>query len=446
MSEKKVLIDRFPGRTAQIEQLAVFLEEKKISQIPSLIIHGHRFTGKSSVLRGVLECFKADFVWIDCQDCFSQRILLERTIYELREIIGKNKEYELLRLEDFGGFTVSIQNLFLKTKWKSNVIMVFDHVEQLHQFKVTIPTIVLLRLAELSFVPYLTTVLITTSLDTLSWGSYHVPTIYFPPYSKSEFIEIMSLHKDSIVLLSNTLNFGNEITSADGINLWQKFCRIIWDTFGSVIEGDFDLFFSISKKLWPIFIEPIKEGKATNKDIIKLYKFSQQAAELSSSKAILEELSKLTYHKGFIHDFESQSVTDLSWASKYLIIASYLASYNPPKYDFALFSRFKDHTKKRKRIKKPTSTMISQRLIGPKSFVLERMLTIFLAIQSNEDILTFDIYTQIENLATLKMIIRTSLTSDKLDSASRWKVNVSWNFVQKIAKSVGFELEDYLIE
>ncbi|EMR08074.1 hypothetical protein PNEG_03514 [Pneumocystis murina B123] len=446
MNKKDKLKDRFPARTAQIEQLAIFLEEKKLAQIPSLIVHGHRFTGKTSVLRGVLECFEADFVWIDCQDCFSIRILLERTIYQLREIIGKNKQNESLKSDDFVTFTVAIQNLFLKAKWTSNVIVVFDHVEQLQHFKVTIPTIVLLRLAELSFVPYLTTVLITTSLDTLSWGSYHVPTIYFPPYSKSEFIEIMSLHKDSVALLSNTLNFEDEITSADVINLWQKFCKIIWDTFGSVIEGDFDLFFSVSKKLWLIFIEPIKEGKATKKDIIKLYKFSQYASELSSSKAILEELSKLTYHKALIHDFESQSVTDLSWTSKYLIIASFLASYNPPKYDFTLFSKFRDHTKKRKRIKKPTSAIISQRLIGPKSFVLERMLAIFLAIQSNEDILTSDIYTQIENLATLKMLIRTSLTSDKLDSASRWKVNVSWNFVQKIAKSVGFELEDYLIE
>lgn len=118
----------------------------------------------------------------------------------------------------------------------------------------------------------------------------------------------MSLHKDSIALLSNTLNFEDEITSADGINLWQKFCRIIWDTFGPVIEGDFDLFFSISKKLWHVFIEPIKEGKATKKDIIKLYKFSQHTSKLSSPEAILEELSKVTYHKALIHDFESQSM------------------------------------------------------------------------------------------------------------------------------------------
>ncbi|CCJ30204.1 unnamed protein product, partial [Pneumocystis jirovecii] len=229
---------------------------------------------------------EADFIWIDCQDCFSLRILFERTICQLKKLVGLDEPYEKLKSYDLTTFTVSIQNIFLKANWTSNIILVFDNTEQLHYFKVNVPTIVLLRLSEMSFVPWLTTVLITTSLDNLTWGSYHVPIIHFPSYSRSEFLEVICKHEESLRLLSDTLKFEKEnaMTSTDYINLWQKFCGILWDTFNSIIEGDFDLFFSISKKLWPIFIKPIEEGKANKKDIIKLYKYSQQTSILSSSK------------------------------------------------------------------------------------------------------------------------------------------------------------------
>ncbi|KAG4304509.1 hypothetical protein PORY_002219 [Pneumocystis oryctolagi] len=437
----------YPFRKDQIELLAQFLGKKKMAQIPSLIVHGYPFTGKTSVLRAVLTSLEANFAWIDCKDCFSLRILLERTIYQLKKLIAPNIPFESLNSDDLTTFTVTIQNIFLKANWTNNVILIFDHIEQLHYFKVSVPIIVLLKLSELSFIPWITTVLITTSLDNITWGSYHVPIIYFPPYSKSEFLKIMCIYEKSLTLLSDTLKFEKEnvIANTDYINLWQKFCGILWDTFGSVIEGDFDLFFSISKKMWPIFIKPIEEGKANKKDIIKLYKFSQKTPALSSSKIILEELSILTYYDT-PKSLKNTDIIDFSWISKHLTIASYLASYNSPSLDFNLFSKYKSSTKKRKKTKKSTSTMANQKLTGPKSFTLERMLAIFLAIQSDEDVLTSDIYNEIEILASLKILIRTSLTSDKLDSTSRWKVNIGWDFAQEIAKSINFGLEDYLID
>ncbi|KAG5439144.1 hypothetical protein PCANB_001443 [Pneumocystis canis] len=353
-----------------------------MAQIPSLIIQGHKFTGKTCILREVLGCLNINFAWVDCQDCFSLRILFERTIHKLREKINPDAPSELLKSDDLTTFAVAIHKIFLKANQTNNIILIFDHIEQLHYFRISIPTIVLLRLSELSFVPWLTTVLVTTSLDSITWGSYHVPIIHFPSYSKSEFLKIISHHKKSLTLLSNTLKFEekNSIENTDYINLWQKFCGILWDTFSAVIEGDFDLFLSISKKLWPIFIKPIEEGKAARKDIIKLYKFSQQNSALSSSRVILEELSKLTYFETLNSNLKNS--------------ASYLASHNPPSLDSTLFSKYRSNTKKRKRMKKSTSTTIGQRLIGPKSFTLERMLVIFLTIQSDEDILTSNIYNQ----------------------------------------------------
>ena len=69
-----------------------------------------------------------------------------------------------------------------------------------------------------------------------------------------------------------------------------------------------------------------------------------------------------------------------------LLIASYLASYNPPKFDIRYFSRTSDERKKKKggatrkgRVDK-TGGMIRQQLLGPKVFPVERMLAIFYSI------------------------------------------------------------------
>jgi origin recognition complex subunit 5 len=88
---------------------------------------------------------------------------------------------------------------------------------------------------------------------------------------------------------------------------------------------------------------------------------------------------------------------------------------------------------------------MSQRLIGPKVFDFERMMAIFHSITNYEIKQTVDIHMQVATLGTLKLILRTN-RGDPLLGGGRWKVNVPEEEIRRIAGSVGFSLNDHLVD
>ncbi len=54
----------------------------------------------------------------------------------------------------------------------------------------------------------------------------------------------------------------------------------------------------------------------------------------------------------------------------------------------------------------------------------------------------------IATLASLRLMVRTSASAnaDVLDAGAKWKVNVGWEVVRGVARSVGVEIEDFVIE
>lgn len=91
---------------------------------------------------------------------------------------------------------------------------------------------------------------------------------------------------------------------------------------------------------------------------------------------------------------------------------------------------------------------IERKLLGPQAFVLERLLAIFHAILPHPVASTVDVMTQIATLASLRLLIRTSSAAagDVLDAQAKWRVNVGWDYVQNVARSVRFDVENYLAE
>jgi origin recognition complex subunit 5 len=96
---------------------------------------------------------------------------------------------------------------------------------------------------------------------------------------------------------------------------------------------------------------------------------------------------------------------------------------------------------------------ISAKLLGPQAFVLERMLAIFHAVRidaglANGSTGTADIPMAIATLASLRLVVKTSASvgADVLDAGAKWKVNIGWEVVRGVARSVGVEVEDFVIE
>ncbi len=145
---------------------------------------------------------------------------------------------------------------------------------------------------------------------------------------------------------------------------------------------------------------------------------------------------------------------NLPYYPSHLLLASYLASYSPTKYDITLFSK-SSLSKRRKRgggtaltshrVSKHRS--VSRKLLGPQPFPLERLFAIFHAIVPD----TYpggaaDIMCQLATLAGLRLMVKSGGTGDMLEGATKWKVNVGWEFVRGIASGVGFDIENYLHE
>nr|QKG02512.1 Orc5 [Locusta migratoria] len=84
---------------------------------------------------------------------------------------------------------------------------------------------------------------------------------------------------------------------------------------------------------------------------------------------------------------------ELPYYSKYFLIAAYLASYIPSKLDKALFMKRKDK-KKKKRVNRSKNDILSDMLLGPKPFTVDRLLAIFYSIVQDEVSFTVNLSVQ----------------------------------------------------
>jgi origin recognition complex subunit 5 len=158
--------------------------------------------------------------------------------------------------------------------------------------------------------------------------------------------------------------------------------------------------------------------------------------------------------------YDSGIASQLPLFSRLLLISAYICSYTPSRHDESLF--LKQSLKKRKRgggtAKTPSKRQtknrkISGKLLGPQSFVLERLLAVFQVVRLDAGVggpgvvsSGADIYMAIATLASLRLVTKGSQGGDPLDGGTKWRVNVGWEVARSMARSVKVELEDFLLD
>lgn len=163
-----------------------------------------------------------------------------------------------------------------------------------------------------------------------------------------------------------------------------------------------NLLIDICFKLWWSFIRPVIEGRYKPSEFLRIYRENK---DLFINDSIIN--NSLVREYGTLDEDKSSNATnvdDLPNHSKFILIASYLASFNEPKNDLNIFSRIKVKGKKRKsniaKIRKGELSKddINTQLLSPNYFDLERLLAIISVIyrneseslnKSNEDFLNF---------------------------------------------------------
>ena len=140
----------------------------------------------------------------------------------------------------------------------------------------------------------------------------------------------------------------------------------------------------------------------------------------------------------------------------FLLLASFLASYNPTVLDVRYFLRDRGPRIRARKPKTKTSTRISsirQQLLGPRPFPLDRLIAIFQALvtealpHSNWELRARSraVYNQINTLVARRMLIRTT-PPDRIASAVNLRTNVSHSLVSSLARRVRFDLGLWLYD
>ncbi len=294
-----------------------------------------------------------------------------------------------------------------------------------------------------------------------------VPHIEFPAYTKDELMQILALTRPKPQLQGGTKD-PQEVTQ----ETWSRFCAAVWDSLAKYSGRDIVSVRSLCVRLWPQFIKPILDGSLNPVPFSRLLlanrSLFQQEDVLVHS--IISQPTTSTIVKANSQNQKYQGVgAQLPFFSRLLLVAAYLASFNPPKSDQIFFMKT-SAAKRRKKgggtaLTRPGVTKhrkISRKLLGPQAFVLERMLAIFHAIRKDaDDRLKYqgkgkevplngaaDIQMAIATLASLRLLVRMGAANaaDILDASVKYKVAVGWEVVRGIARSVGLEAEDYLMD
>ncbi|KAG0037205.1 Origin recognition complex subunit 5 [Podila clonocystis] len=350
---------------------------------------------------------------------------------------------------------------------KDTRYLILDRAERLRD---TAPTLipVLMRLQELTgrnICVILITQIVWEKFRSKT-GGYEPIVLNFPQYTKSETIAIME----------------RDMPQGEDPVMYMRFVDLVYDVFQRNCK-DLNEIRHLVSLLFPLYVKPVKEGNMQSTEVLKLHRHIQAYFVEAMDKLYLREISSMEWSDrtlqvasksvGHGHDsgltrisgapgserammtaVDVQNVFDLPYFTKFILIASFLASYNPPKLDMRYFAKVSNQGgKMTKRAKISAAkkhghdqlgSKLRQQLLGPKTFQIERMLAIFYSILDEEVEENVNVHTQIASLVSLRLLQRVT-PMDKLESI-KCKCNVSYETIKAIAKSTKFDIDKYLYD
>ncbi|OBZ83491.1 Origin recognition complex subunit 5 [Choanephora cucurbitarum] len=444
------LRERFPGREKQIDQLESITFGSELSNYTpqSIFVYGPPSTGKTTLVR---QFFGPHGVYVNCIECFTPRLIFEHAHDTLvRHQPSQNNQYTSSRkIENAQQFVKALREGISPDR--GTVYLILDHAERIRDMPGNLLP-VLLRMGELTE-KNLCLVMISNIVFEkfrIKGGAVDPYLVRFAEYTREDTIRILQM----------------DYTPTDDLDLdfYTGFLEVIYAMF-QINCKDLNELRYFASLLYPIYIRPIQEGRLDKKEKAKLLYEAKPYFSSATEKLYLREISSAEWTRDMLKDNDDdednhkidrdeqkigKAEVELPFYAKFLLIAAYLASYNPPRFDVRYFAKSAEERKKKKgggtrkgRVDKLGGKM-RQQLLGPKAFPVERMLAIFYSIleDSLED--TIDIQLQITSLTTLRLLVRAT-NMDRLDGA-KYKCNVNFDFIRSIAKSVRFEIEHYLYD
>lgn len=299
----------------------------------------------------------------------------------------------------------------------------------------------------------LTIVMIVRYPEPRMLHSVGVPHVYFSPYDEPESLAIVSRTPPSAAAILTRDNHSSQISDKDRDWLWSQFLPIVWQSLAKSVARDLASFRALANALWLPFIQPIMDGKIGCRDFSRLVVLQ---TKLLQNEAILGEniLCDIQAEQQMT-ELDSKVVANtkndgLTYHSQWLICAAYLASFSPARQDATLFMKSTERKRRRKGGgsavgRQAANRKIPSHLLSPSPFSLDRLLAIFHTLLPRAIASTIDLHTQIANLTSLRLITKGGVASgDMLDPAARWRANYGLDYAMEVAKSLAFDMTEYL--
>ncbi|CAJ0550468.1 Ff.00g103980.m01.CDS01 [Fusarium sp. VM40] len=430
----------------------------------NLVVHGATATGKSAIVSQLVSDLVTNVnndassgglqaAVVNSVQCITGRHLFESIVGQVADAL----QWEEIprRCETLAQLTVEMVKMiqYPKRDARWRFVLVLDAIDRQRDA----PPTLLPALARLSeIIPCLTCVFIVTSPPASFLRSPSSAHLLFPPYEKKEFVRIAALTPPK------SLPTCNHQETAD---LWTRFCAAVYDSLTKSASRTLPSFKHSCNALWPRFTAPIVAGTHLPKEFSKLLIAGrvhfQDESLLNPSIVSVRPKNKpvdTTATK------PTSSATDLTnllpTTARLLLLAAYLASHNATRHDLTLFSTY-HHGRKRRRggiaVRGGTRTKhrkIARKLLGAHAFVLERMMAIFAAVRSEwadgtvvgASGLDADVAMAISTLASLRLLTRVGGVGDVMDRGGKWRINVAWEVIRGIGRSIGVEVEEWLID
>ncbi|KAI9155326.1 Protein mms22 [Paramyrothecium foliicola] len=460
------LLQSFPGREHQIRSLATLLHPNAIT-CRNVVVHGAEATGKSSIVEGLLarlsEHIAADgsaggfqHAVVNSTQCITGRHLFERVLGAVVDALQWPEAPR--RCESVAQLTVELTRMLKypdrDPRWR--FVLALDAVDRQRDA----PQMLLPALARLSeIIPSLTCVFIVTAPPAGFLRTPLSPHLHFPPYTKSDFVRILALTPPPP--MAGT-------TQQETSDLWTRFCAAVHDSLIKSAARTLPSFRQSCHALWPRFTAPVVAGINTPKEFSKLLIAGRAHFQDESllNPSIVTVRSGSTAVNEPVPIKPSASMAELTallpTVARLLLLAAYLASHNAARHDLTLFSTH-HHGRKRRRgggfassrgTPRSKHRKIARKLLGAHAFVLERMMAIFEAVR-REWVekgavgvagLDGDVGMAIATLASLRLLVKAGGGGDTMDRGGKWRINVGWEVVRGIGRSIGVEVEEWLIE
>lgn len=417
-SEFYDLFEEFPGRENEIEKLYQLFGHEDEPSPNAVYIYGITNTGKTSLVTKSLEKLEIKFGLVDLIRFNTSKLLFEGILSQIIEDYELNKQ-KCDNLMEF------IQ-ILKKNIGSENIVIILDKVERLRNMEMNLLP-AFLRLRELCGLN-ISVILISTLEFVKLIQKMHVATpivLYFRQYTREETLKILMKNLEKNIPNLDDDFYTNYINVL--LSVFYRNCR-------DLCELQHQAQLNLTK-----YCEPVLHNTIKSTDVSKLWHNIAPILKKSLESVYLRTDSNLTSNLNIIS-------TPLPFYAKYLLIAAYLASYNPAKEDKRLF--MKDHGKKRKtvsQIKKNSKvTELLNTQLGPKQFTFDRLLAIFFSILDDKVGLCSNLMSQLSSLVQMQLL---TTVGDNINlDGQKFKCNVDMEYIQVICKTVGFNIRKYLFD